>query len=130
MPEKTKGKRDRPNLPRLALRPEESVVLVLRPSRWLSLPKYLYTLGFYGLWRKRHTYVLTDQRILMGKGVFVRTERSVPISQVEDAVFVRRGIACYCEVTVSIHGGMRSNMVGPLSPKSARRLAAEIQARI
>jgi Bacterial PH domain len=130
MPEKTQGKRDRRDLPRLALRPGESVVLVLRPSRSLSLPKYLYTLGLYGLWRKRHTYVLTDHRMLMGKGLFVRTERSVPISQIEDAVFVRRGAGAYCEVTVRIHERIRSNMVGPLSPKNARRLAAEIQARI
>ena len=62
-------------------------MVVLRPSRWLSLPKYLGTLGMYGFWRKRHTYVLTNQRMLLGKGIFVRTERSLPISQIEDAAF-------------------------------------------
>jgi hypothetical protein len=130
MPEPTRGKRDRRDPPRLALRPEESVVLVVRPSRWLSLPRYLYTLGLYGFWRKRHTYVLTDSRMLLGKGVFNRTERSVPMSQIEDAVFLRRVAGAYSEVTVRIHGRMRTHMVGPLSSKSARRLTAEIQARI
>jgi hypothetical protein len=105
-------------------------VVVLRPSRWLSVPKYLVTLGFYGFWRKRHTYILTNQRMLLGNGVFVRTERSVPIGQIEDAAFVRRGAGAYCEVTVRSHGRMRTNLVGPLSPRSARRLTTEIQARI
>jgi Bacterial PH domain len=105
-------------------------VVVLRPSRWLSLPKYLGTLGMYGFWRKRHTYVLTNQRMLLGKGIFVRTERSLPINQIEDAAFVRRGAGAYCEVTVRSHGRMRTDRVGPLSARSARRLTAEIQARI
>jgi Bacterial PH domain len=130
MPEQTRDEPKRRLEPRrLVLRDGESVVVVLRPSRWLSLPKYLVTLGFYGFWRKRHTYILTNQRMLLGKGIFVRTERSVPISQIEDAAFVRRGAGSYSEVTVRAHRRMRTEMVGPLSPRSARRLTTEIQAR-
>src|SRR5438105_839463 len=29
----------------------------------------------YGLWRKRNTFVLTDRRVLVGKGIFGRHER-------------------------------------------------------
>jgi Bacterial PH domain len=112
------------------LRPGESVVLVVRPSRFLSFPKYLYTLGLYGFWRKRHVYVLTDQRLLMGRGVVSRTERSLPLRQIDDVVYVRKGAGAYCEVTATVVGRKRSFGVGPLPSKGAKHLAAEIQARI
>jgi hypothetical protein len=128
MKEKTEVRPDRrPHS--LVLRGEETVVVVARPSRLLSLPKYVVTLGLYGIWRKRQTYVLTDQRVLIGQGVFRRAERSIPISRIEDASFVRKGIGAYCEVIVESHGRQRAVLVGPLSPKSARRFTNEIQAR-
>jgi Bacterial PH domain len=128
MKEKTEARPDRrPHS--LVLRGEEAVIVVARPSRLLSVPKYLATLGLYGIWRKRQTYVLTDQRVLLGRGVFRRTERSIPIARIEDASFVRRGIGAYSEVIVESHGRRRSLLVGPLSPKSARRFTNEIQAR-
>jgi Bacterial PH domain len=114
---------------RLPLRPGESVVLMATPSRLLSVPKYLITLGLYGFWRKRQTYILTDQRVLMGRGIFNRTERSIPLSRIEDASFMRKGAGAYCEVVVQAHGRRRTDMVGPLSARNARRFAAEIQAR-
>lgn len=114
----------------LTLRGGESVVMVVRPSRTLSLGKYLYTLGLYGIWRKRHVYVLTDTRLLIGKGVINRTENSIPMNRIEDVGFVRRGPGAYCQIVISAHGRRRTELVGPLVAKDARRLAGEIQARI
>ena len=72
----------------VTLRAGETIVMVVRPSRALSLGKYLYTLGLYGIWRKRHIYVLTDDRLMTGKGVVNRTETSIPLNRVEEVAFV------------------------------------------
>ena len=114
----------------LTLRGGESVVMIVRPSRALSLGKYIYTLGLYGIWRKRHVYVLTDTRLMIGKGVVSRTETSIPMNRVEEASFVRRGLGSYCQIVLMAHGRRRTELVGPLLAKDARRLAGEIQARI
>jgi len=125
-----KDEKDQWKTPRgLALMPGESIVMVVRPSRALSLGKYLYTLGFYGIWRKRHVYVLTDQRLLTGMGVVSRTESSTPLNRIEEVGFFRRGAATYCQLVVTHRGRRRTELVGPLLPSDARRLAAEIQAR-
>jgi membrane protein YdbS with pleckstrin-like domain len=112
------------------LRGQESVVMVVRPSRALSLGKYLYTLGLYGIWRKRHVYVLTENRLMTGRGLINRTETSIPMTRIEDAVFVRRGAGSHCQIVYTAHGRRRVELVGPLLAKDARRLAGEIQARI
>ena len=99
--------------------------MVVRPSRALSLGKYLYTLGLYGIWRKRHIYVLTDDRLMTGKGVVNRTETSIPLNRIEEVAFARRGLGAYCQIVVMAHGRRRSVLVGPLLAKDARRLTGK-----
>ena len=120
---------DQPKLRGVELQPGERVVMLTHPSRGVTWHKYLYTLGFYGVWRKRHTFVLTDRRILTSEGLFNRSERSIPLSRVDDASYRRRGLAAYCDVVVTGRGPRRTERVGPLSYRSARRFAREIQAR-
>jgi Bacterial PH domain len=131
MSKRTQTEEDKWKRPRgLTLRGGESIVMVVRPSRALSLGKYLYTLGLYGIWRKRHVYVLTDERLMSGKGVINRTEVSIPIGRIDEVGFVRRGVGSYCQIVLTAHGRRRMELVGPLLAKDARRLAGEIQARI
>ena len=91
--------------------------------------RYLYTLGLYGIWRKRHTFVLTDRRILIGEGVFVRTERSISLDQVEDAVYCRRGVAAYSDIAYVRRGGRNVERIGPLTPLAARRFTNAVLAQ-
>jgi membrane protein YdbS with pleckstrin-like domain len=131
MTKKTKSTEVRWKPPRgVTLRPGESIVMVVRPSRMLSIPKYIYTLGLYGIWRKRHVYVLTDQRLLVGKGVVSRTEDSIPTRRIEDVAFFRRRAEAYCQIVVTARGRRRTELVGPLLSRDARRLTGEIQALI
>jgi hypothetical protein len=131
MTKRTQTEEDKWKRPRgLTLRGGESIVMVVRPSRALSLGKYLYTLGLYGIWRKRHVYVLTDSRLLIGRGVFVRTETSIPMNRIDEVAFVRRGFGAYCQIVLMAHGRRRTELVGPLVSRDARRLGGEIQARI
>ncbi len=69
----------------------EQVVLLARPARSVTAHRYLYTLGLYGIWRKRNTFVLTDRRVLIGEGLFNRSERSIPLDRIDDAVYAARG---------------------------------------
>jgi len=108
----------------------ESVLHRVHPWRGAVWPKYLYTLGLYGIWRKRHTIVLTDHRVLVGKGVFVRTERSIPLNRIDSAVYVRVGTAGYCDVYYTARGLRETQRLGPLSPRRARQLTNAITARV
>ena len=111
---------------RLSLRGEEHVRVVARPSRAATLPKYIVTLGMYGFWRKRNTAVLTDRRILMGRGIVNREERSIPLDRVYRAKFVRRGIRSYTDIDVVDGDRFRSERIGPLSRRTARKLQDEL----
>ena len=75
----------------LSLRGTETVRVVARPSKGATLPKYILTLGLYGFWRKRNTAVVTDRRILMGRGIINREERSIPLNRVNRASLSARG---------------------------------------
>ncbi len=107
----------------------ESILMVGRPSIAVVWPKYLVTLGLYGLWRKRNVSVLTDRRVVVGKGIFSRTEQSIPIDHISDATYVRRGLSAYCEVASIFRGRDRVHRLGPLSARQARRLTDEIVSR-
>jgi hypothetical protein len=110
--------------------PDERVVLTAVPARGPTFHKYLATLGLYGLWRKRRTSTVTDRRVLMGRGLVRRTERSIPMRNIEDVVFKRRGLNGWVEVAVNDRGNHKAEQVGPMSPKSARRFASEVLRRI
>jgi hypothetical protein len=112
-----------------SLFPEEEIVATATPSRLVNLPKYVLTLGLYELWRRRDTTVVTDQRILFGSGIFTRDEQSVPLKNVIDVVFRRRGPNAYTEIAVAKRGKTNVMMVGPMSDSLARRFASEIQRR-
>lgn len=103
--------------------------MIGRPSIVVVWPKYLLTLGLYGLWRKRNVSVLTDRRVLIGKGIFSRTEHSIPIAEISDASYVRRGLSAYCEVASVFRGRDRVQRLGPLPARQAKRLTDEISSR-
>lgn len=109
--------------------PEEEVVTAARPSRLINLPTYVLTLGLYELWRRRNTTVVTNQRILFGSGIFNRSEQSIPLKNVMDVAFRRRGLNAYAEVAVTKRGKNTVMMVGPMTDSGARRLASEILRR-
>ena len=129
-PEKT-GKPQKPEKPPVRtvhLFDGETIVLIAQPARSVTGHKYLVTLGLYSIWRKRTTFVLTDRRILIGSGVFVRTEKSIPLDRVDDAVYVRRGVSSYSEVVFSKRGSRAVERIGPLTPYAARRFTDAVLA--
>ena len=108
---------------------EEGEVLVVmeRPARIFRIPKYLFSLGLYGIWRKRDVAAVTNRRLLFGHGVVRRSERSIPLRDVHDVAFVRRGFTSYASVLVGGRFGGERVRIGPTSAKRARGVAASLQ---
>ena len=52
--------------------------MIARPGRVATLPRFVLTLGLYGLWRRRDSSVLTDRRVLMGRGIVRRASARSP----------------------------------------------------
>jgi hypothetical protein len=96
----------------------------------MTLHRYLATLGLYGIWRKRDTSVLTQRRLLLGRGVINRRERCVPLRRMKDATFSRRGLSSYAEVTVEGERGRELLRIGPMSARKARRFTADLQSEL
>jgi hypothetical protein len=107
----------------------ESVVMVARPAISAVWYKYLITLGVYGLWRSHDVSVITDRRVLVGKGIVSRKEQSLPYARINDASYVRKGLYAYSEIASTLRGRGHVQRVGPLSARHARRFTAEILAR-
>ena len=105
---------------------DEDVVMVTRPGRLATLPRYLATLGLYGFWRKRDTSAITNQRVLLANGIISRNERSIPLAHVDDVAVSRRGVYSYVKLTITQRGSTIEQRVGPLRPGTARRFAREI----
>jgi hypothetical protein len=105
---------------------DEDVLMVTQPGRLASFPKYLATLGLYGLWRKRDTSAITNQRVLLANGIISRHERSIPLSHVDDVSVARRGLYSYVTLTITQRGSTVAQRVGPMPTRKARRFAREI----
>lgn len=109
---------------------DEQVVIVARPGRMAMLPRYVATLGLYAFWRKRDTSVVTDQRVLFGKGIFRRDERSIPLDLVDDVRYARRGAYSYADLVVDERGRREVRRIGPMAPRLAHRFGKEILRRL
>jgi len=114
----------------LPLQREEEAIMSASPSAAANFYKYIYTLGFYELWRRSDTAVVTSRRLLISRGIFNREERSIAMSHVEGARYVRRGLNSYAQVTIVDRGGRKSERIGPMSARAARRFVAEVLQRI
>jgi hypothetical protein len=112
------------------LPPNEKVLVVGRPGLAAVWPRYVMTLGLYGFWHRRRVAVLTTKRVLLGKGVLSRQERSIPIRAISDAVYARKGLSGFCDISSSTHSVRSATRIGPLSARKARRLANELQGRL
>jgi hypothetical protein len=112
---------------RRTLGPDETILAVGRPGLLGVWHKYLLTGGLYGLWHKRHVAVLTDKRLMMGKGIISRQESSIPIKSIEGATYSRTGLAGYCILRDRFR---QTTRVGPFRPRTAWRFVEELENRI
>jgi hypothetical protein len=112
----------------LKLRPDEEARVIGRPAISSVWPKYLLTAGLYNIWRKRHTAVLTNQRLMLAEGVVSRRERTIPMKRIRGATYIRKGVSAYCDVALTDRDGMGPpTRIGPFRSRVARRFVEEIE---
>ncbi len=111
------------------LQRNEEVIVVGRPGLATTWYKYLFTLGVYSIWHSRDISVLTDRRVLTGRGIISREEHSTPLSRVQQASYARRGLAGYCDIVATVGSIARRERLGPLPPRVARRFTRELDSR-
>ncbi len=96
------------------------------PSVWL---RWIITLGLYEIWRRHNQFVVTNRRVIWRKGVFHRSERSIPMRWVQD-VTSRKGLM-HGWVELSSAGGSEGvEVLGPLWNGSVDRLVAAIDREV
>ena len=112
--------------PPIQLLDGERVILDLHPSRGWTAPIYVVTLGLWEFWRRRHHFVLTNQRIVIAKGILSKQERSAQLDRAQD-VRVDQSVLTGGRVYISTAGPGPGLRVGdphtPLSRDDARAFA-------
>lgn len=100
------------------------------PSAYWTRVRYLFSLGLWGVWRKRHRFVLTNQRVILTEGIMTKEERAVPLSRVQD-VALQRSRFHGSSVALSTAGGsLGEEIIGPLTRAGAMAFADALQMRI
>jgi hypothetical protein len=114
----------------LRLHPDEEIVLEMLPSSWWTLGRFVATLGLWAIWRKRHRFILTNQRIIVSKGIVSKSEQSVPLSRVQDA-HMHRSPLTGGRVALSTAGGsLGVEYIGPLTQADALTFADALTPRL
>ena len=108
----------------IRLSPGEEILRNAIPSAWWSgWLRYPFTLGLWEVWRRRHRFILTNQRVVVRKGLLNTTERNVLLGRVQD-VSLQRSIVKGGWVELSSAGGaLGVERIGPLSRDRARQFA-------
>ena len=114
-------------VPGVELHPGEEVVEILRRWRWIVFPAYIFTLGLFHLWWRRCYLAMTTERVLYGRGiVFIKAQRALPLSRIQDATYKRTFISGSVEVSTA-GGGKGVETARGLRPVDAKRFAARVQ---
>jgi uncharacterized membrane protein YdbT with pleckstrin-like domain len=104
---------------------DEEVVLEVFPSPFWTFPRYVF-FGIWEMWRRNHHFVLTNQRVIVAKGIINKSERSAPLSRIQDA-HLRRSPLSGGAVALSTAGGeLGINLIGPLTRADALAFADAI----
>ena len=114
-------------LTRVPLDPEEKVLVEGRQSPALIWLGYLVTLGLIEFWRRARVATLTDRRLIIQSGIVTKSDRSLPLSKVQD-VTVKSQIG-FDRLFVTTAGGFGGVVVTPwMKGGTARRMADLISA--
>jgi uncharacterized membrane protein YdbT with pleckstrin-like domain len=96
------------------------------PAVWL---RWLITLGLYEIWRRRTKFIVTNRRVVWRTGLINRTERSVPISRIQDVTTHKGLLAGWVELS-SAGGTAGVETLGPVWNASVDRMAEAIDRQL
>ncbi len=84
-----------------------------------GLMRTVGTCGLSEIWRHAHKYTVDDHEILIKKGIFHKTTRSIPVAWIQ-SVTTNKTIFGHCTLVVTTAGGREE--LGMLSRASMDRL--------
>ena len=93
------------------------------PVVWL---KWLVTLGIFEFFRRHTVFLVTNRRVVVRQGVVHRTERSVPVSRIQD-ISTRTGLFTGAVELSSAGGALGVESFGPLWKPSVARMSEAIE---
>ena len=109
--------------PPLSLHEGEQVISEVITSAWWTWPRYVFTLGLWAIWRERHRWTITNQRLVARKGVIGKSEKALPLERIQD-ITVHRSPLTGGRVAASTAGvGLGISRIGPLTQEIAREFA-------
>jgi hypothetical protein len=116
--------------PNIRLQAGENIVEDMLPSAWWTLSLYVFTLGLWAIWRGHHHFVLTNQRVVIAKGIVNKSEKAVALGRIQDTS-LSRSILSGGRVRLSSAGGPLSiESIGPLTREDARKFADAINSMV
>ena len=110
----------------LKLNQGESVILDETPSAFWTWPLYVFTLGLWSIWRSRHRFILTSQRVIVRKGIISKSEQTVQLARIQDVNVVRSLIAGGSIAISSAGGALSIRKIGPLTRAKAAEFAEKM----
>jgi hypothetical protein len=114
----------------LRLNPGEEIIRDDCPSAFWTALTYVGTLGLWAIWRSRHRFVLTNQRVVALKGVVTKSEKSVPLARIQD-VRLSRSLLIGGQIRLSsAGGGLGVEVIGPLTRNVALQFSDAISTLI
>jgi membrane protein YdbS with pleckstrin-like domain len=68
----------------ITLHQDEVILVDVTPSPLWTCGAYVVTLGLWEAWRRRHRYIVTNQRVLATKGIITKSQQSAPLGKLQD----------------------------------------------
>jgi len=106
----------------------ESVLYEGHPRR--SLLRYALSLGGWELVRRSTSFVVTERRVIVDRGILTRHTRSIPLSGIVGIDVVGGAFQGVVRISSRGDGGAPGDEIGPLRASTARSLAATISRAI
>lgn len=105
---------------------DEDVILDMLLSRaWTSI-MYPLTLGLWELWRRRHHVILTNQRVVVRKGIIAKSQQAVPIDRIQDAGLTTSIFGGGSVRLSSAGGSLGVEVIKPLTRPDATQFSIEL----
>jgi membrane protein YdbS with pleckstrin-like domain len=107
----------------LRLQDDESVVLEFLASPFWTMGRYLFTLGLWEFWRRKHRWVITNHRIISLRGLISRHEVGIPLERIQD-IHTKTSPFTGGHVALSSAGGaLGISSIGPVRRQYAYDIA-------
>jgi membrane protein YdbS with pleckstrin-like domain len=95
-------------------------------SAFWTWPAYPFSLGLWAIWRRRNRFILTNQRLVVRRGIVQVVERSVPLGRIQDVNLALRVRHAGWVTVSSVGGSLGTERLGPFRQEVAREFADAI----